>query len=105
MRVGPAARDGTAVGPVVSEPQFEKVQGLIKKALRGRSDARRRRSGPPERIEAGYFVQPTVLAGVTNDMTIAREEIFGPVLTLITYRDEDEAVGLPTTPITGLPGW
>ena len=104
VRVGDPSDETTAVGPVVSEPQFEKVQGLIKQALEEGATLVAGGPGRPEGIESGYFVQPTVLAGVTNDMTIAREEIFGPVLTLITYRDEDEAVRIANDTNYGLAG-
>jgi aldehyde dehydrogenase (NAD+) len=60
--------------------------------------------GRPEGIESGYYVRPTVLANVTNDMTIAQEEIFGPVLTLIAYKDEDDAVRIANDTVYGLAG-
>ena len=104
VRVGPPQETGTAVGPVVSETQYNKIQGLIEKALRDGATLVAGGPGRPDGLEAGYYVQPTVLAGVTNDMTIAREEIFGPVLTLIAYRDEDEAIEIANDTDYGLAG-
>ncbi|MHB8693921.1 MAG: aldehyde dehydrogenase family protein [Solirubrobacteraceae bacterium] len=102
--VGDPADQGTAVGPVVSEAQYNKVQGLIERALEEGATLIAGGPGRPEGVESGYFVRPTVFANVTNDMTIAREEIFGPVLTLIGYRDEDEAVEIANDTNYGLAG-
>lgn len=102
--VGPPEDEFTAVGPVVSQAQFEKVQGLIQKALDEGATLVTGGPGKPEGIDRGYFVKPTVLANVTNDMTIAREEIFGPVLTLIGYEDEDDAVRTANDTVYGLAG-
>jgi aldehyde dehydrogenase (NAD+) len=102
--VGDPGDTGTAVGPVVSEAQWGKVQGLIENAIEEGATVVSGGPGRPDGIEHGYFVKPTVLAGVTNDMTIAREEIFGPVLTLIAYRDEDEAVEIANDTNYGLAG-
>jgi aldehyde dehydrogenase (NAD+) len=84
---------GTAqMGPVVSEVQWNKIQGLIKKGIA--EGATLVTGGPdrPDGIEKGYFVKPTVFANVTNDMTIAKEEIFGPVVSILGYETVDEAV-------------
>jgi aldehyde dehydrogenase (NAD+) len=102
--VGAPGDEGTAVGPVVSEAQFTKVQALIEKALEEGATLVAGGPGRPEGIESGYFVRPTVLANVTNDMTIAQEEIFGPVLTLIAYKDEDDAVRIANDTVYGLAG-
>ncbi len=102
--VGAPGDEGTAVGPVVSETQFKKVQALIEKALEEGATLVAGGPGRPEGIESGYFVRPTVLANVTNDMTIAQEEIFGPVLTLIAYKDEDDAVRIANDTVYGLAG-
>ncbi|HZD26390.1 MAG TPA: aldehyde dehydrogenase family protein [Alphaproteobacteria bacterium] len=90
--VGDPAAEGTTIGPVVSEAQFNKVQGLIQKGID--EGARLVTGGPgrPDGMNRGYFVRPTVFADVKNDMTIAQEEIFGPVLSIIGYADEEEAV-------------
>jgi aldehyde dehydrogenase (NAD+) len=102
--VGAPGEEGTAVGPVVSEAQWGKVQALIEKALEEGATLVAGGPGRPEGIESGYYVRPTVLANVTNDMTIAQEEIFGPVLTLIAYKDEDDAVRIANDTVYGLAG-
>ena len=104
VAVGDPSDAATAVGPVVSEAQWGKVQRLIETAIAEGATVVSGGPGRPEGIEHGYFVKPTVLAGVTNEMTIAREEIFGPVLTLIAYRDEDEAVQIANDTTYGLSG-
>jgi aldehyde dehydrogenase (NAD+) len=96
--------EGTAVGPVVSQAQFEKIQRLIDTALQEGATLVTGGPGRPDGVDVGYFVQPTVFADVTNDMTIAREEIFGPVLTLIGYEDEDDAVRIANDTVYGLAG-
>jgi len=82
------------LGPVVSELQWTKIQGLINKGIE--EGARLVAGGPgkPEGLETGYYVKPTVFAGVTNDMTIAREEIFGPVVTILGYETIDDAIAI-----------
>ncbi len=102
--VGAPGEEGTAVGPVVSQAQYEKVQRLIERALEEGATLVAGGPGRPSGLESGYYVRPTVFAGVTNEMTIAREEIFGPVLTLIAYRDEDEAVRIANDTTYGLAG-
>jgi aldehyde dehydrogenase (NAD+) len=102
--VGAPDGEGTAVGPVVSEAQWGKVQGLIEKAIDEGATLVVGGPGRPEGIDSGYFVRPTVFANVTNEMTIAREEIFGPVLTLIGYADEDDAVRIANDTSYGLSG-
>jgi aldehyde dehydrogenase (NAD+) len=102
--VGDPRDAGTAVGPLVSEAQWAKVQRLIETAIAEGATVVSGGPGRPEGVEHGYFVKPTVLADVTNDMTIAREEIFGPVLALIAYRDEDEAVEIANDTNYGLAG-
>lgn len=90
--VGPADKSGIIMGPLISKEQYEKVVGYI---LLGIDEGAKLIAGGPERpegLDRGYFVRPTVFSGVTNDMRIAREEIFGPVLSILTYRDLDEAV-------------
>ncbi len=102
--VGAPDGDGTAVGPVVSSAQFDKVQGLIEAAIEEGATLVIGGPGRPEGLDEGYYVQPTVFADVTNDMRIAREEIFGPVLTLIGYTDEDDAVAIANDTEYGLAG-
>jgi len=102
--IGSPEDEETAVGPVVSQAQFEKIQRLIKSAVDEGATVVTGGPGKPEGLETGYYKRPTVLAGVTNDMTIAREEIFGPVLTLIAYEDEDDAVRIANDSAYGLAG-
>ncbi len=80
------------MGPLAGKAQFEKVQSLIKKGIEEGATLTTGGLGRPSTLETGYFVKPTIFANVRNDMTIAREEIFGPVLCIIPYQDEDEAV-------------
>ncbi len=97
-----ASKDGRHIGPVVSEVQYNKIQGLIEKGME--EGARLVAGGPgrPEGLNRGYFVRPTVFADVRNDMTIAREEIFGPVLSIIPFDSEDEALRLANDTPYGL---
>jgi len=99
--VGPASEEGRHIGPVVSEVQFNKIQGLIEK---GMSEARMVAGGlgRPDGLNRGYYVKPTVFADVTNDMTIAQEEIFGPVLSIIPFETEEEAVAIANDTPYGL---
>ncbi|GAB7004957.1 aldehyde dehydrogenase family protein [Nocardioides sp. AN3] len=105
IRIGDPSLDGTHLGPAASAEQLERVQGHIK---RGLAEGATLVTGGPERpagVETGYFVRPTVFSHVTNDMAIAREEIFGPVLVLIGYHDEDDAVRIANDSEYGLSGW
>ncbi len=104
VSVGAPDAEGTAVGPVVSQAQFEKVQGLIEQGIAEGATLVAGGPGRPEGLETGYYVRPTVFADVTNDMTIAREEIFGPVLSIIGYDDEDDAVRIANDTTYGLGG-
>ena len=90
------------VGPVVSEPQWRKIQGLIETGVSEGAELVAGGPGKPEGLETGYYVRPTVFARVNNDMTIAREEIFGPVLTILGYRDEEEAIEIANDTPYGL---
>lgn len=101
-KVGNPADEGGHIGPLVSETQFNKVQGLIDAAIA--EGARLVAGGPgrPEGFNRGYFVRPTVFADVTNDMTIAREEVFGPVLSMIAFDSEDEAIQVANDTAYGL---
>ncbi len=102
VKVGNPAEDGDHIGPLVSEAQFNKVQGLIETAIK--EGARLVAGGPgrPEGFNRGYYVRPTVFADVSNDMTIAREEVFGPVLTMIPFETEEEAVAIANDTPYGL---
>jgi aldehyde dehydrogenase (NAD+) len=97
------APDGNAkIGPVVSEAQWHKIQGLIQKGIDEGATLVAGGTGKPEGLETGYYVKPTVFADVTNDMTIAREEIFGPVLTMLPYDGEEAAVEIANDTVYGL---
>jgi aldehyde dehydrogenase (NAD+) len=102
ITVGDPTATDTAVGPVSSKAQFEKVQGLIQRGIDEGASLVAGGVGRPAGMTAGYFVQPTVFANVTNDMTIAREEIFGPVLSILGYKDEDDAVRIANDTVYGL---
>ncbi|MGI9231990.1 MAG: aldehyde dehydrogenase family protein [Woeseiaceae bacterium] len=102
IAVGDPSDEATKVGPLVSELQFNKVQALIKKGIDEGATLETGGVGRPDGLDAGYFVKPTVFSGVSNDMTIAREEIFGPVLSLIPYEDEDDAVNIANDTVYGL---
>jgi aldehyde dehydrogenase (NAD+) len=97
--------DQTAIGPVASKAQFEKVQGLIQKGIDEGATVVAGGPGRPDRLDTGYYVKPTVFADVTNDMTIAREEIFGPVLCMLGYDDIDQAVEIANDTEYGLAGY
>jgi aldehyde dehydrogenase (NAD+) len=92
----------TTVGPMVSQKQWERVQRYIR--IGTDEGARLIAGGPgrPDGVDAGWFVRPTVFSDVTNDMTIAREEIFGPVLSILTYRDIEEAISIANNTHYGL---
>jgi aldehyde dehydrogenase (NAD+) len=95
----------TAVGPMVSQHQWERVQSYIQKGIDEGARVVAGGPGKPEGFKDGFFVRPTIFADVTNDMTIAREEIFGPVLSILSYRDEDHAVEIANDTEYGLHGY
>jgi aldehyde dehydrogenase (NAD+) len=103
-KVGDPRAAGTELGPVVSKLQFEKIQALIQKGIDEGATLAAGGTGRPEGLTRGYYVKPTVFSGVSNDMTIAREEIFGPVLAILPYGDEDEAVAIANDSPYGLSG-
>ena len=100
--VGDPADPKTAIGPMVSQKQYERVQSYIRKGIEEGADVLAGGEGHPEGLEAGYFVKPTVFANVKNDMTIAQEEIFGPVLCVIAYDSEEEAIRIANDSKFGL---
>ena len=104
-KVGDPFAEGTGIGPLASKVQFEKVQRLIKQGIEEGAKLIAGGLGVPEGIHKGYYVKPTVFADVNNDMTIAREEIFGPVLCMIPYEDEDEALRIANDTPYGLSGF
>jgi aldehyde dehydrogenase (NAD+) len=96
------AKEGPHIGPVVNKAQFDKIQGLIQKGIDEGAKVAVGGTGLPEGKDKGYYVKPTVLRDVTNDMTVAREEIFGPVLVVIPYDSIDEAVEIANDTPYGL---
>jgi aldehyde dehydrogenase (NAD+) len=103
--VGDPRAEGSTLGPVVSAVQFERVQGLIQAGIKEGAELVAGGPGRPEGLSRGYFVRPTVFANVRNDMRIAREEIFGPVLCILPYESEDEAVRIANDTVYGLSGY
>ena len=102
VSVGPSSQEGRHIGPVVNEVQFNKIQALIEAGIE--EGARLVAGGPgrPDGMERGYYVQPTVFADVRNDMTIAQQEIFGPVLSIIPFDSEAEAIEMANDTPYGL---
>ncbi len=100
--VGDPQSPETRLGPVVNAVQFEKIQRLIQAGIDEGAELVTGGPGRPEHLNRGYYVRPTVFAGVTNDMTIAREEIFGPVIAILPYKSEEEVIRLANDTIYGL---
>jgi aldehyde dehydrogenase (NAD+) len=103
--VGDPLQDGVKVGPLVSRPQFERVQGYIRKGIEEGATLVAGGAGKPDAMTVGHFAKPTIFANVRPDMTIAQEEIFGPVLVIIPYKDEDDAVRIANDSQYGLSGF
>jgi aldehyde dehydrogenase (NAD+) len=103
--VGDPADPKTAIGPMVSKKQFERVQSYIRKGIEEGAEVLVGGEGRPAGLETGYFVKPTVFVNVKNDMAIAREEIFGPVISVITYEDEQDAIRIANDSDYGLHGY
>ena len=103
--VGDPTAEGVTLGPVVSETQYDKIQGLIQTGIDEKATLVAGGTGKPEGMNAGYFVRPTVFADVNNTMTIAREEVFGPVLSIMPYKDEAEAIAIANDTPYGLAGY
>jgi aldehyde dehydrogenase (NAD+) len=97
-------KEGMHLGPVISQAQWDRVQGYIQKGIDEGAVVAAGGLGKPEGNETGYYVKPTVFANVSNDMTIAQEEIFGPVLSIIGYEDDDDAVRIANDSDYGLAG-
>jgi aldehyde dehydrogenase (NAD+) len=102
LKVGGSADSAVKVGPMVSQKQWDRVQSYIHLGLEEGAELLVGGEGRPAGLERGWFVQPTVFAGVNNDMRIAREEIFGPVLCVIPYDDEEEAIAIANDSPYGL---
>lgn len=103
--LGDPTDPGTHMGPVVSQLQYDRIQTLIEKGIEEGAKLVVGGPGKPDGMDKGYFVRPTVFSDVNNDMTIAREEIFGPVLVMIPYTSEEEAIRIANDTPYGLAGY
>jgi aldehyde dehydrogenase (NAD+) len=102
IKVGPPTAEGTVMGPVVSEVQYNKIQGLIQAGIEEGATLVTGGPGRPEGLNRGYYVRPTVFANVTPDMRIAKEEIFGPVISILTYKSDEEVIAEANNTVYGL---
>jgi aldehyde dehydrogenase (NAD+) len=102
MITGDPKLPSTDIGPLVSEAQFKKVQALLKSGIESKATLVTGGVGKPDGLETGYFVKPTIFGNVSNDMEIAQEEIFGPVLAIIPYETDEEAVSIANDTEYGL---
>jgi aldehyde dehydrogenase (NAD+) len=100
--MAPENAERGAIGPLANAAQFAKVQALIQKGIDEKAQLVAGGTGRPDGFNRGYYVKPTVFAGVSNDMTIAREEIFGPVLSILPYEDEEQAISIANDTPYGL---
>lgn len=105
VKIGDPNATDTKMGPVVSESQFNRVQGLIQAGIDEGAELVTGGIGRPDGLNVGYYVKPTVFSRVNNEMKIARQEIFGPVLSLIGYADEEDAVRIANDTVYGLSGY
>src|SRR5699024_2048008 len=105
VKVGDPREEGTQVGPIISKKQFDQVQSYIDKGVEEGAELLYGGPGKHENLEKGYFARQTILNNVENDMTIAQEEIFGPVMSVITYNDLDEAIEIANDTKYGLAGY
>ncbi len=101
-KVGDPRENGRHVGPVVNKLQFDKIQDLIEVGINEGARLVAGGTGRPEGLNRGFYIRPTVFADVNNDMTIAREEVFGPVLSMIPFESEEEAVQIANDTVYGL---
>ena len=101
-RVGDPRQEGISVGPVVNKTQWIKIQELIQAGIDEGAKLVAGGTGRPEGLDKGYFIKPTVFGHVSNDMTVAQEEIFGPVLVIIPYKDEEDAIRIANDTPYGL---
>jgi aldehyde dehydrogenase (NAD+) len=102
--VGDPTDEKTRIGPMASAAQRDRVQGYLEKGLAEGATLATGGPGPVDGLDTGYYVRPTVFAGVRPEMTIAQEEIFGPVLSILPYTDDDDAVRIANSTIYGLAG-
>lgn len=105
VKVGNPREEGTQVGPIISKKQFDTIQSYIDKGIEEGAELFYGGPGKPEGLNKGYFARPTIFINVDNDMTIAQEEIFGPVASVITYNDLDEAIKIANDTKYGLAGY
>ena len=102
IKVGPTTEAGRHMGPVVNKSQWEKIQGLIQVGIDEGAKLVAGGTGLPEGVNRGFYVRPTIFADVTNDMRVAQEEIFGPVLVMIPFEDEADAIRIANDTPYGL---
>lgn len=100
--VGDPSQDGDHIGPLFDQIQFDRVQGMIQKGIDEGAKLLTGGTGRPDGFDKGWFVKPTIFADVSNDMDIARQEIFGPVLVIIPFEDEDDAIAIANDTPYGL---
>lgn len=105
IKVGDPTDSETQVGPIISKKQFDQVQSYIDKGIEEGAELLYGGPGKPEGLDKGYFARPTIFNNVDNQMTIAQEEIFGPVMSVITYNDLDEAIAIANDTKYGLAGY
>lgn len=105
VKVGDPREEGTEVGPIISKKQYDQVQSYIDKGVEEGAELFFGGPGKPEGLDKGYFARPTIFNNVENSMTIAQEEIFGPVMSIITYNDVDEAIKIANDTKYGLAGY
>src|SRR5699024_6445877 len=103
--VGTPDNEKSALGPLISKKQFDRVQGYIQKGMDEGATLAVGGPGKPDGLEKGYYVKPTVLTNVKNDKTIAQEEIFGPVMSILTYDTLEEAIEIANDTLYGLTGY
>ncbi len=100
--VGDPRDEQTVIGPMASQKQFDRIQHYIRLGIDEGAELLVGGLGKPDGLQSGFYVKPTIFTGVSNDMTIAQEEIFGPVLSVITYKTEEEAIAIANDTIYGL---
>jgi aldehyde dehydrogenase (NAD+) len=102
VQIGPSDKSGDHIGPLVSQAHYDKVQGMIKEAIDSGVTLSAGGLGKPEGFETGFFTKPTIFSNVCNKMNIAQEEVFGPVLVIIPFKDEQEAITIANDSPYGL---
>lgn len=102
QKVGDPRDEHTVIGPMASQKQFDRIQHYIRRGIDEGAEVLVGGLGKPDGFQNGFYVKPTIFTGVSNDMTIAQEEIFGPVLSVITYKTEEEAIAIANDTIYGL---